>query len=95
MRGVLALFLIALALWPVGCTSPQKKKSPRRRVNDACPPIPTDRSGPTTVRRPLRSPARIAIPVNTPDNDPEVSGILAGRIIDSYQRPGRRAVRCK
>ena len=26
-------------------------------------------------------------PVNTPNNDPEVSGILAGRIIDSYQRP--------
>jgi thiol-disulfide isomerase/thioredoxin len=85
VRGVLGPFLIALALAPAGCTSAQKKKSsPPVNVPSSNPnrPFWADNGSPTAS---IPGPGRD--PVNTPANDPEVSGILAGRVIDSYQRP--------
>src|SRR5262245_36439801 len=85
VRGVLRPILIALALAPAGCTTPQKKKaSPPVNVPSANGnrPFWADNGSPTAS---IPGPGRD--PINTPANDPEVSGILAGRIVDSYQRP--------
>jgi len=85
VRGVLAPLAIVLALWPIGCAAPQKKNaSPPLKTPPADPnkPFWADNGSPTvSIGGANRD------PVNTPNNDPEVSGILAGRIIDSYQRP--------
>src|SRR5262245_49866260 len=85
VRGVLRPILIALALAPAGCTTPQKKKaSPPVNVpaGNGNRPFWADNGSPTAS---IPGPGRD--PINTPANDPEVSGILAGRVVDSYQRP--------
>jgi thiol-disulfide isomerase/thioredoxin len=77
--------LIALALLPAGCAATGKKNSPPAKVPapDPARPFWADNGSPRspTTSIPNRD------PVNTPANDPEVSGILAGRVIDGFQRP--------
>jgi thiol-disulfide isomerase/thioredoxin len=79
------MVLIALATIPSGCTSPQKNRpSPTANVPRSNPDRPfwsrDDRS-------PSASIPPYSDPVNTPANDPEVSGILAGRVVDTMTRP--------
>lgn len=85
MRGVVGLLLIALAVVPAGCTSTQKSRpSPTANLPRGNPDKPfwarDDRS-------PSASIPPYSDPVNTPANDPEISGILAGRVVDTMTRP--------
>lgn len=85
MRRWVSRCLIALALAPVACTSAPKKnasipahippKDPNKPFWAADSPSPT-----------ASLPSRGDL-LNTPANDPEISGVLAGRVVDSYNRP--------
>jgi thiol-disulfide isomerase/thioredoxin len=83
--------LLALLLALGGCTSAQKKPA------KAAPPA-NARAGDSTpfwANNSNRQPGAASVPgvggnidpVSAPGNDPEISGILAGRVMDSFGRP--------
>jgi thiol-disulfide isomerase/thioredoxin len=85
--------LLALSGALAGCTSTPKKKSPPpANTRPGAAQTPFWASGGSRQPGPASLPGRAGTggnidPVSAPGNDPEVSGILAGRLVDSFGRP--------
>lgn len=89
MRGTPWLVLL-VALGLAGCTSPFKRSAPPASVPNRKPSNEPFWADPTNSTR--NAPAAsigsaIGDPTAQPGNDPELTGILAGRLVDASNRP--------
>jgi thiol-disulfide isomerase/thioredoxin len=83
VRRWLGRCLIAVALAPVGCAATPKKTPPANLpATDPSKPFWAADNGAPTAAIPGRGD-----PINKPGNDPEIAGVLAGRVVDAYNRP--------
>src|SRR5262245_45787365 len=102
VRVVPCVSLLAVFLGLAGCRSAEKSKpSPTASVPGGGSPGTPFWADPNAP--PARSPGAASIPgggssngpsgdpLSAPGNDPEVSGILAGRLVDSFGRPPAQA----
>lgn len=78
---------IALALAPVACTSTPKKNASIPATIPAKDPNKPFWAADSPASPAASIPGRGADLINTPANDPEISGVLAGRVVDAYNRP--------